>query len=64
MSADVVNLRLARKRRVRAEADDIAAANRAAHGIPAALRRKGESEEHRRLAVLEAHRLTGAPTGE
>ncbi|MCO5065419.1 MAG: DUF4169 family protein [Rhizobiaceae bacterium] len=56
--ADVVNLRLARKRKQREEAGREAAHNRAAHGRTKAEKRAAQDEHDTQLRRLEGHRLT------
>jgi Domain of unknown function (DUF4169) len=51
---EIVNLRLARKRRRRAEKDEAATANRLAHG-----RSKAEKTRADRVGALDATRLEG-----
>ncbi|MDE2411912.1 MAG: DUF4169 family protein [Sphingomonadales bacterium] len=53
--AEVINLRMARKTRARAEAQDKAAANRARHGLT-----KRERERQRLDAEREARHIDGA----
>jgi hypothetical protein len=55
--ADLVNLRLARKRREREKKEAAAAANRVASGTPKALRRKAEAERDLADRKLDSHRL-------
>lgn len=52
MSADIVNLRLARKRRRRGAAERDADANRIQHGTPKALRDEGRAERERASRLL------------
>lgn len=52
--AEVVNLRLARKRKARAEKDDVAAANRALFG-----QSKAEKDRKKAVETLETKRLDG-----
>jgi hypothetical protein len=51
---DIVNLRRLRKERARREADDAAAANRAAFG-----RTRVEKESQRAIETIEARKLDG-----
>ena len=51
--AEVVNLRLARKARNRAQAADAATANRARHGVPKAERLLGKAERARAEKLLD-----------
>ena len=55
--AEIVNLRRARKAKVRAEKDKAAEANRVAHGTPNALKKLGEARKDKAEQSLEAHRL-------
>ena len=55
--AEIVNLRLARKRKARADASDKAAANRALHGMTLAEKRKLAADRDRASAVLDGHRI-------
>ena len=52
MSADIVNLRLARKRRRRGAAERDADANRIQHGTPKALRDEARAERERASHLL------------
>lgn len=54
MTGEIVNLRLARKRKARAQAEADAAVNRAAHG-----RAKAEKKATAAREALEARRLDG-----
>ena len=54
MSGEVVNLRLARKRKARTAASDAAAQNRVRHGLT-----KAERERQKAQAQLDASRLDG-----
>lgn len=56
MSGEVVNLRMARKARARADASAQAEANRAKFGEPAALRKAREAEAARERARLDGAR--------
>ncbi len=60
---DLVNLRIARKRRDRAREAEGAAENRAAFGMTKAERRKIEAEREKAERGLDAHRLD-RPDGE
>jgi Domain of unknown function (DUF4169) len=51
---EIVNLRLTRKRKRRAEQDEAATANRLAHGCP-----KAEKTRADRVRALDATRLEG-----
>ena len=53
---EIVNLRNARKRQERAEAETRAAANRVAHGVSKDLKAKAEAERALDSKRLEAHR--------
>ena len=54
---EVVNLRLARKRKAREDREVEAAANRALHGRSKAAKRAEETGRQRSEAVLDGHRL-------
>lgn len=54
---DVVNLRMARKTRARAEADAKARANRALHGRTAAEKARDEKEKVLRERTLDGARI-------
>jgi hypothetical protein len=56
-SGDIVNLRLARKRLIRAQKEAEAKANRAESSVPVSQRRAAKAQEDRRAAVLSGHRL-------
>ena len=53
----VVNLRLARKRRARAEKERVAGENRALHGRPKAEKLRQRLEKERAAAFVDGHRL-------
>ncbi len=53
----VVNLRLARKRRMRAEKEHAAAGNRALHGRTKAEKLRQRLEKERSAAFIDGHRL-------
>ena len=55
MSADIVNLRNARKRAQRRKDEDDAAARRVAHGTPKALRRETEVRRDKAARDLDGH---------
>ena len=55
--AEIVNLRLARKRKARADASDKAATNRALHGMTLAEKRKLTAERDRASTALDGHRI-------
>lgn len=57
--AEIVNLRLARKRKVRAEGERLAETNRLLHGRTRAERQRDKIEAERTSAKLEAHRRDG-----
>ncbi len=57
--AEIVNLRLARKRRRRDDREKEAAANRAAHGVPKAERQRLEAEARSAARSLDGHRRDG-----
>jgi F0F1-type ATP synthase membrane subunit b/b' len=56
MSAEIVNLRLARKRARRGKSEADAAAQRVAHGTPKALRDEIEARRDKAARDLDAHR--------
>jgi hypothetical protein len=56
MTADIVNLRRARKAKVRADKERTAAENRAAFGRSKAEKTKAATERERAIRVLEGHR--------
>jgi F0F1-type ATP synthase membrane subunit b/b' len=56
MSADIVNLRNARKRAERRKTEANAAAQRVAHGTPKALRKEIEARRDKASRDLDAHR--------
>ncbi len=59
--AEIVNLRRIKKARVRAEADTLAAANRASHGRTRAERDATETERRRQARILDAASLDKDP---
>ena len=59
----VVNLRLARKRKARADAEADAATNRAAHGVPKAARRLAAAARDREDRTLDGHERTDPKDG-
>lgn len=61
MTADVVNLRLARKRRARTEAAEAAAEARARHGRTKAGKALDRAEAEAAVRRLEGHRLADEP---
>lgn len=60
MSADIVNLRLARKRWRRGAAERDADANRIRHGTPKALRDEARAERERESRLLNGLKLDRA----
>ena len=54
---EIVNLRRARKQRLRDQDDATAAANRLAHGVCKAAKRETRAERERAERALEGHRL-------
>ena len=56
MSADIVNLRQARKAKARAEKDKASEANRRLHGMSSAERAKAEEARARLARHVEGHR--------
>jgi hypothetical protein len=54
---DIVNLRRARKAAKRAEASNIAAAQRVKHGTPKMMRQELEMRRKKARGDLEAHRI-------
>ena len=56
MTADIVNLRRARKAKDRSDREKTAAANRAAFGRPKAEKAKAAAERERAARALEGHR--------
>lgn len=59
---EVVNLRLARKRKQRAEAADDAARNRAVHGRSKAEKQLSRQVTERQRLDLDGHRLLTPPS--
>ncbi|MDO9411132.1 MAG: DUF4169 family protein [Pseudolabrys sp.] len=57
--AELVNLRLARKRASRQQEEQRASANRLAHGQPKNLRQLGAAREEQAERVLDQHRIEG-----
>jgi hypothetical protein len=55
--AEIVNLRLARKRKARAEHDAAAIENRALHGRTKAEKQVEKVDRERQAAALDGHRL-------
>ena len=60
--AEIVNLRLARKRKLRADRESVAATNRALHGRSKAERAGDEAAEAKSRAFLDQH-LREKPPG-
>ncbi|MFY8039082.1 MAG: DUF4169 family protein [Bosea sp. (in: a-proteobacteria)] len=56
MSAEIVNLRQARKRKARAEAEILAAGNRATFGRSKAERESAEAARQKAVRHLDSHR--------
>ncbi|MFN3546327.1 MAG: DUF4169 family protein [Mesorhizobium sp.] len=56
---EVVNLRMARKRSLRAEKERAASESRAFHGRSKAERKADQAERKRGAALLEGHRRDG-----
>ncbi|TKT80120.1 DUF4169 family protein [Aquamicrobium sp. LC103] len=54
--AEILNLRMARKRRARADKEREADRNRILHGLPKAERKAASTERERALSALENHR--------
>lgn len=61
---EIVNLRQARKRKVRAEQAAIAASNRALHGRTPAERDRERQEAERTRRALDGARLSAEPEGD
>jgi hypothetical protein len=57
MTAEIVNLRNARKRAQRRKDEDTAAARRVTHGTPKALRRENDARRDKATRDLDGHRL-------
>lgn len=55
--AEIVNLRIARKRAERRRADSAAAKNRQAHGASKAQRAEAEAERDKLRKTLDRHRI-------
>jgi hypothetical protein len=55
--AEIVNLRLARKAKGRAEKEKAADANRALHGTPKAVRKLSKAQKNKAEQRLAGHRL-------
>ena len=54
--AEIVNLRVARKRKARADADTAAAGNRAQFGRSKAEKQRDSSDKERARSLLDGHR--------
>ncbi|MBK8457090.1 MAG: DUF4169 family protein [Phyllobacteriaceae bacterium] len=54
---EIVNLRMARKRKARDERDKTASANRAAHGMTKSERDRNAAERRRATSNLDGHLL-------
>lgn len=61
--AEIVNLRRARKARIKAEAEARAGANRIAFGRTKAEKKQSEAEKALQASRLDGHRLTGEKPG-
>ena len=57
---DVVNLRMARKQKARAEREQVAAENRAVHGRTKAEKQRDRIEAERAAGHVDGHRLDRA----
>jgi hypothetical protein len=55
--ADLINLRRARKAKLKAEKSKVADANRVAHGTPTALKKLAEARAKKTEQTLSGHRL-------
>jgi Domain of unknown function (DUF4169) len=55
--AELINLRNARKQKARAEKEKAAAANRALHGTPKALRKLSDAKKDQADQRLSGHKL-------
>ncbi|MGL4439855.1 MAG: DUF4169 family protein [Bosea sp. (in: a-proteobacteria)] len=60
MSADIINLRLARKQKARAEAGKAAAENRVSFGLSKAERVTAKAAKDIANRQLDGHRLSGS----
>lgn len=54
---EIVNLRMARKRKARDDRERQAAENRVVHGVAKAEKSRADAEKHRAAALLDGHRL-------
>ncbi|MBX3580580.1 MAG: DUF4169 family protein [Rhizobiaceae bacterium] len=55
--SDIVNLRMARKRKTRADKERMASQNRALFGVPKAERKRSRTESEKAVRFVDAHRL-------
>jgi len=55
--AEIVNLRIARKRAARGKAESLAAEQRHVHGVSKAERSQSEGESDRQRKLLDQHRI-------
>lgn len=62
--AEIVNLRMARKQKARAERERAAASNRALHGLSKAECEKQRIESDRTARGIEGHRRVGPADGD
>ncbi|CAG0996731.1 MAG: DUF4169 family protein [Rhizobiaceae bacterium] len=60
---EVVNLRLARKRKARVDREQVAERNRAVHGRTKAERERDAAEASRTVRFLDGHRRGGRDDG-
>lgn len=60
--ADIINLRLARKRKARSDKENVAQDNRQKHGISTHIRKLGKAEKDKANAKIDAHILVQKPT--
>jgi hypothetical protein len=61
---NVVNLRMARKRKARAEKEQLASENRAVHGRSKAEKLRDRTQAEKATAFVEGHRLGRTDRGE
>lgn len=59
--AEIINLRMARKRKARAEAADVAAEARARHGRSKAERERDRLSDEKAARHVDGHRRDGSP---
>lgn len=59
--AEMVNLRMARKRKVRAEKEAAADRNRVTHGVSRAEKEMARARREDAIRKLEGHRLPNSP---